>query len=284
MKKILITGARGFIGGNLKEYLKHDYEILCPTSLELNLIDKSAVKKYFNSHSVDSIIHCSSIGGVRDVNDCSTTIEDNFNMLHNLLSYKKDCTPIILFGSGAMYNKSRELDKVHEDSLSLSTPQDLYGQAKMKIAQNIQNRDDCVCLNIFACYGYREKENRFPSYAILQNLRKNDIFINQNAVFDYLFVEDMQKIVKYFLEHKVKNSQENIINITPSMSISLLEIAEIVNSLSKYKSKIVIKNPLMNNKYTGSNKRLLENYKDLVFTPYEIGLEKLYNYLKQYQI
>ena len=144
----------------------------------------------------------------------------------------------------------------------------------MLIAQKIQNRSDVLCLNIFACYGYGEKENRFPSYAISCVLGNKTIEINQNCVFDYLFVEDMQRIIHYFIENKPLN---NIINITPTKSISLYEIAQIV---SEGRVDIKIKNPVLNNEYTGDNTRLLKNIKGFEFTPIKIGLEKLLNYKK----
>lgn len=46
-EKILILGANGFIGKNLKEYLScfsKDYVLFVPNSQELNLLDEQAVK------------------------------------------------------------------------------------------------------------------------------------------------------------------------------------------------------------------------------------------------
>ena len=315
---ILLTGSGGFIGKNLKEYLKcprkfcdkpnevrceqnfgvvtlkgeqqvglrgarragcdtrldNKYTLLTPRSYELNLIDEQAVKDYFSNNNIDFVIHCGSTGGARGIQDRDTTIEDNLAMVDNILKYKKENTRVILFGSGAMYGKSRNLHKVKEEEIGSFIPEDLYGKSKMLIAQKIKDRKDVLCLNIFACYGYGEKENRFPSYAINCVLENKTIEINQNCVFDYLFVEDMQRIIYYFIEHKPLN---NIINITPTNSISLYEIAQIV---SDGRVDITIKNPVLNNEYTGDNTRLLNNIKGFEFTPIETGLGKLLNYKK----
>lgn len=269
---ILLTGSGGFIGKNLKSYLADKYELLTPRSYELNLTDAQAVKKYFNENKIDFIIHCATTGGNRDIPDKDTTVEDNLAMVENILKYKEENTRVILFGSGAMYGKSRNLNKVKEDKIGSFIPEDLYGKSKMLIAEKIKSRNDVLMLNIFACYGYGEKDNRFPSYAISCVLENKPIEINQNCIFDYLFVEDMQKIVCYFIENKPLN---NIINITPSKSISLYEIAKIV---SKGRVDIRIKNPVLNNEYTGDNTRLLNEIKGFEFTPVETGLEKLYQY------
>lgn len=274
---ILLTGSGGFIGRNLKEYLKDKYTLFCPRSYELDLTDQNAVEKYFNSYDINFIIHCGTTGGVRGVQDNPETLDDNIAMVNNILKYKREDCRVILFGSGAMYDKSRNLHKVRETEIGKFIPYDLYGQSKMKIAEITEKRNDLLCLNIFACYGYNEKESRFPSYAINQALRGQDIVINQNVVFDYLFVEDMQKIVEYFITNI---PQHKIINITPTQSISLLEIADIVKDISGNNCKIEVKNSVMNNEYTGDNSVLLSEIKDLKFTSMQEGLLKLYNYIK----
>lgn len=255
--------------------MKDRYNLLTPRSYELNLCDWCEVESYFNENEIDFIIHCASIGGARGVQDRDTTIEDNLMMVENLLRAKREGTRIILFGSGAMYDKSHPLHKVSETQIGDVLPYDLYGQSKLQIAQKIKGQKDVLCLNIFACYGYGEKQSRFPSYAINQAIRNLPIEINQNVVFDYLFVEDMQKIISYFIENI---PQDNIINITPTESISLVEIAEIVNSFVAKPVEIIVKNPIMNNEYTGDNSLLLKNFPSLKFTDMAEGLEKLYRY------
>lgn len=274
--RILLTGSGGFIGKNLKSYLKDKYELLRPRSYELDLINTDAVAKYFKENDIDFVIHCGSVGGARGVQDRDTTIEDNLAMVDNILANKKTATRVILFGSGAMYDKSRNLHKVKESQLGEIIPNDLYGKSKLLIAEKIKNRKDVLMLNIFACYGYGEKESRFPSYAIYKAIQGEDILINQNVNFDYLFVEDMAKIVEHFIITEPKN---NIINITPSKSSSLKEIAEIVQSYSQKNINIKILNEGMNFEYTGDNTLLLNNFENLKFTSLEVGLKSLFNYI-----
>ncbi len=248
-KKVLLTGGNGFIGRNIKESLQNDYFLLTPRSYELNLCDSFAVREYFENENIDFVIHCATVGGSRGVQDSPLTVEENLLMVENLLSSKRDDVRVMLFGSGAMYDKSRPLEKIKESQLGESIPKDLYGQSKMLIAEKIKMRKDVLCLNIFACYGHGEKESRFPTYAINQVLKGEDICINQDVIFDYLFVEDMQKIVNYFIENEPVN---NIINLTPTQSISLCEISQIVNGFVENPVKINITNPVMNNEYKGS--------------------------------
>lgn len=281
VKSILLTGSGGFVGKNLKKYLENKYTLYTPRSFELDLIDSEAVKQYFQTHNIDFVIHCGTTGGARGIQDKDSTIEDNIAMVDNILKYKKENTRIILFGSGAMYDKSRPIQKIHESEIGNVIPKDLYGKSKMMIAQKIKGRKDVLCLNIFACYGYGEKENRFPSYAIDCVINQKPIEINQNVIFDYLFVEDMEKIIEYFISNV---PQDNIINITPDKSISLLEIANIVNSFGEKPVEIRILNPVMNNEYTGDNTTLKRNVPNLDFTDIREGLKKLYQYKLEHSI
>ena len=270
-RNILLTGSGGFIGQNLKEYLA-GYNLLTPRSYELNLIDTLAVKNYFNENNIDYIIHCGSIGGYRTQKDKDTTLEDNLLMVENLLNFKKQDTKVILFGSGAMYDKSRNLHKVKENEIGSFEPADLYGKSKLLIAEKIKNRNDVVMLNIFGCYGKYEKDSRFPTYTIKQSIKQLPIEINQNVVFDYLYIGDLCKIVDYFIK---TSPVKNIINVTPTKSITLVEIAKLVNEITGFNSKIIVKNHIMNNEYTGDNSLLL-SIADFKFTSYKDGLKAMY--------
>ena len=275
---ILLTGSGGFIGKNLKAFLSPQYFLLTPRSFELNLTNENAVRNYFHINDIDFIIHCGSIGGYRNQKDKDTTFEDNIAMVNNILKFKKNSCRVILFGSGAMYDKSRPLHKVAENEIGKFIPKDLYGKSKLEIAKIIDKRDDVVCLNIFGCYGQYEKDSRFPTYAIKQKLRGEKISINQNVIFDYIYIKDLCKIIKYFISHKPQNK---IINVTPDKSISLLEIANIINKIDNPRVEIEILTKGMNNEYTGSNLLLKSEIPNFQFTDYEKGLKELFDIIKR---
>ncbi|MFA7658003.1 MAG: NAD-dependent epimerase/dehydratase family protein [Candidatus Gastranaerophilaceae bacterium] len=275
MSKILITGSGGFVGKNLKEYLKEDYNLLTPRSFELNISDKTAVEKYFEANNIDFVIHCATKGGARGITDDISVIDENLKMFNNLLICSGK-NRIITFGSGAEYDKSRPLAKIREENLGEIIPKDPYGMSKYLMAKEVEKLDNALCLNIFGAYGRWEKETRFPTYAISQNLKKEPIIINKDVVFDYLYIDDLCKIVKYFVESK---PNEKIMNITPTQSISLSEISQIINEISGFKSEIIIKENGLNAEYTGDNSRLLNELGGFCFTSYEKGLKNLFDFL-----
>ena len=272
---ILITGSGGFIGKNLKKYFSEKHNLLCPRSFELDLTNKKDLTEYFKNNKIDFVIHCASTGGVRGAQDDENTVEKNLSMVKNIFELKPEKAKVILFGSGAMYDKSRNLHKVKESEIGKIIPKDLYGKSKVIISDYIKNRQDALCLNIFGCYGFDEKPSRFPSYTIGKILKNEPIIIENNCVFDYLYMEDLNRIVEYFITNKTTS---NIINVTPAKSISMEEIARIINTFTDHPVEIIKKSD--GNEYTGDNTLLLENIPDFQFTEIEIGLKKLYDYIK----
>lgn len=313
-KNILITGSGGFIGKNLKEYFSAKFNVLSPRSSELNLLDSSAVNSYFSSHNIDIILHCGAVGA-RVMPGAEKEIADkNILMFKNLASNLKPNQFMINFGSGAEYDKSRALKKIKEIDFGKFIPSDPYGYSKYVISKEIEKLENILNIRLFGVYGKYENESRFPTYAISQNLKKEPIIINRNVVFDYLYIEDLYRVIETFIQEK---PIQKFINVTPTKSISLYEIAQIVNEISDFKSEIIIKNSDLNNdaefqskqdlkyksrvgipahgekickvwiatqgEYTGDNSRLLCEIKDfqhLPFTSYEEGLKNLYEFLR----
>ena len=65
--KVYVSGSRGMVGRNAIENLDTSkYEILAPSSAELNLLDFSAVKSFLAEKKPDMIIHCAGkVGGIQ---------------------------------------------------------------------------------------------------------------------------------------------------------------------------------------------------------------------------
>ena len=133
---------------------------------------------------------------------------------------------------------------------------------------------------IFGLYGkYEDYRFKFISNAIVKNLLKMSIVINQNVVFSYLFLEDFLHIVERFIKNPPK---QKCLNIVPTETIDLVTIANIINEIGEFKSEIIVKNEGLNNEYSASNKNLLKELGDAFkFTTYKQGIEKLYNYYKE---
>ena len=278
MKNILLTGSGGFIGSHLKEYLQNKYNLFTPRSFELNLLDGLSVKKYIETNKINFIIHSASCG-VRITADA--TIEDvakpNLEMFNNLADCVNPNCPMITFGSGAEYDKSRPLHKIKEEDFGKSIPKDPYGYSKYLISKEIEKQENILNLRIFGIYGQGEDASRVTSCIINDNLNHRPITLNQNVVFDFIWIDDFCKIVEHFIE---KPTKEKFINVSPTESIQIVDLANIVNDFSDFKSEIIIKNKGLNKEYTGNNSKLIKEIKDIKFTSYKESMKNFYLILK----
>ncbi len=88
-KTILVTGASSFLGHHVMPLLQrssHMFEILAPTSKELNLLDRGAVINYICSNKPDIILHMAALCGGIGANKAAPAefAHDNLKMSVNL--------------------------------------------------------------------------------------------------------------------------------------------------------------------------------------------------------
>ena len=66
MPTLLLTGGSGLVGRNIQNhYASNKWNIIAPSSNDLNLMDYTAVKSFFNACKPDIILHCAGrVGGI----------------------------------------------------------------------------------------------------------------------------------------------------------------------------------------------------------------------------
>jgi len=241
-QRLLITGGSGFIGRNLIELLSHKYNIAYPPHRELDLTDSIKVNRYFQSHAIDVVIHCANIGGTKKTIGLPNVVETNLKMFINVLRCKKFFKKMIYFGSGAEYDKSRDLKKVKETDFGKYIPEDSYGFYKYVCTKLIEKEVNIINLRLFGVFGkYEDFEDRFISYAICRTLLHKPIIIQKNDTFDYVCVEDVVKIVDYFIQNEAKYPCYNVgRGFSQDMESIALRIVKLISKTVPI--RIVIKN------------------------------------------
>jgi len=277
-KTILITGSSGFIGKNIIGHLKEKYTLLTPSHKELDLLSQPDVNRFFAVHEIDCVIHCANFGGTRKVQAKGDVLEKNLRMFFNIAENQDHFRKLIQLGSGAEYNKNRNLQNISENEFGKVIPLDEYGFAKYIISKYIENTEKMYCLRLFGIFGkYEDYEFKFIANAIVKNLLHMPITIRQNVNFSWVYIEDFLTILDYFLTHIPK---KHSYNITPPSTTDLVSIVQLINSHSDFKSDICVENEGLNLEYSGNNTQLVEEPWNVSFIPMDSAVKDLMEYYK----
>jgi nucleoside-diphosphate-sugar epimerase len=185
--KILITGANGYVGKSLRSTLRDKHFVTAITRKELELTDAVAVKEFFSkSPFFDIVIHCAVAGGSRLTKDDWNVMDKNLSMYYTLLANRKRFGRFIHFGSGA----------------ETYMPSEPYGYSKKVIAKSILNQDKFYNLKIFGVFDENELDTRFIKANIKRYINKEPIQIYQDRVMDFFYMQDLIKVVDYYINEK----------------------------------------------------------------------------------
>lgn len=274
--KLFLTGGSGFIGKNIVEMLGRHYEIIAPSSRELDLSDEVAVENYFRKDKIDVVIHSAVKPGHRNAKDPSNQLYVNTRMYFNIIRNAARFKRLIFIGSGAAYDVKQAMVKVKEEDFDRYVPSDEHGFSKYIINKHLSLLDNAVDLRVFGVFGkYEDYAIRFISNAICKTLFDLPITIRQNRMFDYLFVDDLMPVLEHFIHTKPEYSAYNV---TPDSSVDLVSIAELVRARSEKDVPIIVGESAMGLEYSGDNARLRAEMPNLIFTPLTDAIDRLYSW------
>ena len=183
MKKVIITGTKGFIGGNLKNKISSEFEIL-----EIN-------EDIFDLHNwqteIEKIVRESKASVFFHVGACSNTLETdvNYMMSRNFESTKvvsdvcrETHIPLIFSSSAAIYGDGK-------------SPLNLYAWSKLT-AESYVIKNWGIALRYFNVYGPGEDHKGKMSSVAYQMFNKNKKgeeikLFPGNPKRDFVYVEDV---------------------------------------------------------------------------------------------
>lgn len=278
---MLISGGSGFIGQNLVEYFKTKpgFCLFYPSHKQLDLLDTARVAEFIKKNQINVVINLTFIGGTRKtVYDEGQTdvVYKNLRTFFNLTRCLDQVKLMINTGSGAEYDRPHWKRQMAESYFDTYVPEDSYGFSKYVCSKYIQKSSKIINLCLFAVFGkYEDYTIKFISNAILKKLLGLPIVIYQNVYFDFLYIDDLVRIIERFICYQAK---EKVYNVATGERVSLLTIARKINRLPGKPVKIIVENPGLNREYTADNTRLMTQFPDFIFTPLDEALEELYRW------
>ncbi|MBE5851347.1 MAG: NAD(P)-dependent oxidoreductase [Lachnospiraceae bacterium] len=284
MKKVLITGANGFLGKHLQKELASRYSIIATNRhsenelFYLDLLDKRSVECFLrnmNKLHIDAIIHTAArlVDGTMTKDDEMKVLEDNLEITKNTikLANQLKCDTFINCSSMAVYpNEDGVYNEKSEIRMSCNTDC-LYGLSKF-CAENmfdygIQSECRIIHLRLAQIYGDGLREDRIIPVMKQGILDKNviEVFGNGERVSSFVSIEFVCKIIKNMLENK---NAKGIYNVGEE-NLSYKQLAE------RVKKKYGNENTVIKMYEQGSRKRFfLDTQKICSFCQQDNSLEE----------
>ena len=263
--RILFTGGGGFVGRQIIPLLQEEgWEIIRPRSSQVRLDFEEEVDTLFEDGAYDAIIHGAIVGGRRDGDDSKKTFMTNMRMFENLFRHVDKCGLFINFDSGASFGRPAINETPSSSDLGKQVPGDPYGFSKYCIAQRVLNHPQGINLRIWGCFGPLEQSTRFFATNVKNYINKKDITLIKDRKMDFIYVDDLYKIVNYFLHFRDRAHIKDV-NCVYQKKYYLSEMAEMINNLDDYRVNVTREGQYPEHSYCGAPNDLGIDY---------IGLEQ----------
>ena len=262
--KILITGANGYIGNCLFEFLKKKFNVkgidlknnLNKDVFKCNLLNFKKFDKFLTQTKPDLIIHLAAQSLVDETINKKKYYKNNVLLTKKLveLMKKNNVKNIIFSSSASLYKKNTKPLKENSNlkPLSYYAKTKLICEKKIKKEKNLNSIilrffNVCSALNNPVIGEFHNPETHLIPTVVYKSLKKQKIFIygkkfdtaDGTCIRDYIHIKDICLAIEKSIKFLIKNKRSLVLNIGNSKGYSNLEIIKFIEK--KLKRKIDVK-------------------------------------------
>lgn len=301
-KKILITGASGFLGNHILKYNQR-YNIINKSNLFLLTSKKipyhncilhknySYNKSELNSiGKIDTLIHLASFcpkirADMNNINENIKTITTSQYLLNHIPNIPKK---IIYISTISVYgNKLINYPKPINEQTDI-LPDFLYGFSKAMseeiLKEFCKNLDiKLYILRIGVTYGINDDLRNGTIPTIIKSILSNKnikVYNEGKELKHFIHTDDISRII---LNTATTNITDNMINLVDNKAIKIIDLINIIERFCNKKANIKYLDRIPCNDTLFDNRLMIKNFGELKI-PLEIGLREVCEYYKHTNI
>lgn len=252
--KILIIGAKGFIGNHCVEYFSKKHEVWeCDVILDYNRENylyiepnESDFNEIFLKQKFDVCINCSGAANVpfsleKPFNDFQLNTVNVFKILDGIRKFNPECKFINL-SSAAVYGNPKQLPITEEGEPAPVSPYGIHKEMSEMICEEFHRfwNIKTACIRIFSAYGPGLKKQllwdlsqKIKSYEFIE------LFGTGNETRDFIYIDDLVGLIECVIENC--NFSGDIINAANGTQIKVSEIATLMKEAMGSNKQIMCK-------------------------------------------
>ena len=228
MKRVLLVGADGMLGGELEERLKSKYEVIGTTIQTLDICDKNAVLKKASEVKPEYIINCAAF---TNVDACEVNLElatkVNGDAIENLaLAAKENNAILIQISTDYVFNGKLDVDKAYTEEMK-PDPVSAYGRTKLVGEENAKKAEKYYILRTAWLYGKLGKN--FVKTMLRLSNEKDEISVvcdqNGSPTSTTTLCEIIEQIMEKEPEYGIYHSTNEGFTTWYDFTVKIMEIA-----------------------------------------------------------
>ena len=231
---VLVTGAGGFVGRNVAEYLSRSFEVIGLGHSELDICNVEAVSSKIKSAKPDAVINCAVYGGYHYQKDNEKIYGVNWIGAKNLLDACIACNVPLFIQTGSSSEYGFKDEPMREDMKV--EPNSAYAEAKARATEYCYERRDgptkTVVLRLFSVYGYYEAEHRLMPQIVKHSIEKTTVVLgNPDTVRDFVFVEDVCAAFEAVIRKSSAIDSGSVFNVGSGKEYKLKDVIDVYKEI-----------------------------------------------------
>lgn len=254
MKKVLVTGGSGQLGFDLIKQLKEkNYEVLAPSTEEMNITNKEQVSKVIEEFKPNVIFHCAAYTAVDKAEEEKELCYNiNATGTNNIVESSKNINAkIVYISTDYVFDGTKDGIYNEEDK---TNPINYYGYTKKCGEEFVKQAKDYLIVRISWVFGINGKN--FVKTMLNLSQTKDELSVVSDQIGSPTYTEDLSKLLIQMIE----NNKTGTFNATNEGYCSWYEFAKYIFEINNIDIKV---NPI-----------LTKDYKTLAKRPYNSKLNK----------